>query len=796
MSKDACINVYNDITVFYSIIFYSLEKTKILTMENRKLKTVLLGVACLCGISLSAKDVLIFGNRGSELRHGLKDSLTEAYMGGMNETARRMLNAEQPDWKGGKMKFRMKVNPDRQNYFTVRCWGSESDETVVMLFIEGKQVGYRHLGDYDLLHRGNGGKPCPGRFYYYTLPLPLKYTQGKKEVELEMRSYGKMWDYGYSFEQYQKNMEAPTIGFYKAYTDIEPCYEPEKKEKQGTAVVANAPVRTSPGREVLDELKRIMNRRIDAILLKNAPLGQQEVWLLADAYSVKWTNAYHNPEVTAKVCGSIDAHYRKYLDKPAIIYTDGSVYNGDWMTTCMLARSIRALWGDIKGLDELIDGNVTRREAWARLMEASLEYGTTHRRHYTNQSMIIDMAVYECNRALMLLDARRALPEYQTLRYLYESLALAPWLGKETANGPERPLGDNYWQLTDKGLTKELGFVGYYGEVIDWLIHIYEATSIPGVPYSGDEKLKDQLLRVAGARYNFRYPAVDDEGYRCFRAEAVVGWRDGNHYPGDVMYGDRGTAWDATPIMTAAATLDPWAVGIAQQMLADNQFFAMVSAKLKDSGNIRSLQSCLHIPDQYETIMSQPVSGRMLPMSGSMPDYVFSDEEDGVVAVKNGDEILYASLYWRARNAVNNLAKVHYITPVMERLANVTVKTKFEDSGMRYERPDWVNLGFLGSREWYEGIHSAHAGEVLPVARIPEGVPFKVGDENIYAGKADYYQLEYGKYIIVMNTTKEKTFEYVVPEGGRTYSLTEGGREVKERVITLAPRTTYVLYRD
>ena len=107
-----------------------------------------------------------------------------------------------------------------------------------------------------------------------------------------------------------------------------------------------------------------------------------------------------------------------------------------------------------------------------------------------------------------------------------------------------------------------------------------------------------------------------------------------------------------------------------------------------------------------------------------------------------------------------------------------------------------VNLGFLGSREWYEGIHSAHAGEVLPVARIPEGVPFKVGDENIYAGKADYYQLEYGKYIIVMNTTKEKTFEYVVPEGGRTYSLTEGGREVKERVITLAPRTTYVLYRD
>lgn len=762
-------------------------------MRNSRL--FVLAVFFLFNISLPAKDVLVFGNKVSEVKHGLRDSLTEVYKGGMNETARRMLNGMQPDWQGGKMKFRMRVNPEKQNYFTVRCWGSESDETVVMLFIEGKQVGYRHLGDYDLLHRGNGGSPCPGRFYYYTLPLPLKYTQGKKEVELEMRSYGKMWDYGYSFEQYQKKMESPTIGFYKAYTDTEACYEPEKKEKQGTSVVAKAPVRTSPGIEVLDELKRIMNECIDDILSKNTPLGQQEVWLLADAYSVKWTKAYRNPEVIEKVCASIDAHYKKYLDNPSVIYTDGSVYNGDWMTTCMLARSIRALWGNIRnGMDTLIDGKITRREAWGRLMEASLEYGTTHRRHYTNQSMIIDMAIYECNRALMLIDSRKALPEYQTLRYLYESLALAPWLGKETVNGPEKPLGDNYWQLTDKGLTKELGFVGYYGEVVDWLIHIYEATSVPGVPYSGDEKLKDQLLRVAGARYNFRYPAVDDEGYRCFRAEAVVGWRDGNHYPGDVMYGDRGTAWDATPIMTAAATLDPWAVGIAQQLLSDNQFFAMVAAKLKDSGNIRSLQSCLHIPEQYETVVAQPVSDKMLPMTSSMPDYVFSDEENGVVAVKNGDEILYVSLYWRARNAVNNLAKIHYITPVMDRIANVTVKTRFEDSGMRYTRPDWVNLGFQGSREWYGGIHSAHAGDVLPIAKIPEGVLFKVGDENIYAGKAEFYQLEYGKYIIVMNTTKEKTFKYVVPQCRNIYSLTEDKREVKEQAIILPPRTTYVLY--
>jgi len=34
-----------------------------------------------------------------------------------------------------------------------------------------------------------------------------------------------------------------------------------------------------------------------------------------------------------------------------------------------------------------------------------------------------------------------------------------------------------------------------------------------------------------------------------------------------------------------------------------------------------------------------------------------------VVALKHGDDILYASLYWRARSAINHLARVHYIMP-------------------------------------------------------------------------------------------------------------------------------------
>lgn len=762
-------------------------------MKNKKL--ILFSLLCALQLSALGKDLLIFGNRASEQKHKLTATWSETYTGGMGETARRMLPEEPKNWKGGVLHFKMKVDANKQNYFTVRCWGSESDNTVVMLFIEGKQIGYRHLGDYDLLHRGNGNKPCPGRFYYYTLPLPLKYTRGKSEVNLELRSYGNTWDYGDTFEKYQHKMEGHTIGFYRAYIDTVPCFVPDKKEKQGKEIITTASIRPTPGIEILHELKDKVSARIRQIMAKDSPLGQQEIWLLADAYSVSWTPVYQQPEAIRKVRQGIDDHYKKYLDNPSIIYTDASVYNGDWMTTCLLARSIRSLWNELKDSLSAPFMSTTRNEAWSQLMLASLEYGTTHRRQYTNQSMIIDMAIYECNRALMLMNPRKALPEYETLRYLYESLSLAPWLGKVISpNEYERPLGDNYWQLTSKGLTKELGFVGYYGEVLDWINHIYQATCVPEAPHSGDAKIKDQLLRIADARYHFRYPAVDDEGFRCFRAEAVVGWRDGNHYPGDIMYGDRGTAWDATPLLTAATTLDRKAIGIAQQMLKDNQFFSLIAKKLSDAGNIRNLQSCLHVPDEYELIMQQPQQSCDLPMSATAPDYIFADEEDGVIAIKHGQEILYASLYWRARNAINKLAKVHYITPTMERLANVYTKVEFTDSGLRYTRPDWVNLGFWGTREWYEGVHSAHAGEVLPIARIPEGIPFKPGDENAFAGRADFYLLEFGNYVIGMNSSTNKTTEIDVPSARKVLNLTNNKEIVTSGKVKIKPQSTIVLY--
>jgi hypothetical protein len=733
-----------------------------------------------------SQDVIQFGNEKSEKQHRFQSEFSKIEISGLNEPARRLLNPEKEGYIGGKMSFRMKVDSEKQNYFTVRFWGGEADKTMLMLFCDGKQVGYRHLGDIEFIWLGNGQEPLKGRYFYTTIPVPLAQTQGKSEVNLEIRAYGDIWPYGETFDKFQRNMEAPSRSIFKAYTHTSTCLEPEKSEIQGSSV-QNPPVEKVTAENTIDDIKVIVNKELTKYINQEKPLGQLEMWFLADAYDVKWSVAYLNPKVLRKVTSSIDDYYQTYLANPKIIISDPKVYNYEWLAVGPVARAIR-------GLGPALRGKITpeQKANWTEMLIAGLQFGITHRRQYTNQSMIIDLFAYHTNRALQLLSPEKALPESQMMNYLYESVGLKPWLGIETPSGPAKPLGDNYWQLTAKGLTKELGFVGYYGEVLDWVNDIYKATAKDGVPNSGDEQIKNQLLKMAKARSYFRYPAVDSKGNRAMRIEAVVGWRDPAHYPGDVIYGDRGMAWDATPLMTAANTLDPTIIGYAQQMFEDNQFFNQVKDKIKIGTGIRNVKSLLFIPDEYELVKSQKSESTRLPMTKGAPDFVFADEEDGVVAVKNGDEILYASLYWRARVGVNHLAKVHYITPTMDRIANIYIESQFESSGMEVTRQNWPNFGFSPQRNWYTDIESVHTGEKLPVAKIPEGVKYKQGQENVYAGRAQFYLMRYGKYLVAMNSSKDKTFDVNLPENAT--DLTNSKMNVLKGIYELKPMTTVVYY--
>ena len=746
----------------------------------------------------SITDTLQFGSIASEQAHGLTANLSDTIVGGLGEPARRLLPQNPASWEGGRLAFTLKIDPAKPNYITARLWGSDVSSNRLKLFCEGRQIGYHHLGDVDLLDFGTDGDSpgYNGRFFYNTSPIPFSLTQGKTELHCEIRSMGRIWGYGNTFAEYQKPMTEPTRGIYSLYAHTEGYFTPLAGEKQGMPPV-NPPVRQSPGPEVLEQVKARVNDEISRLLKQATPLNQMQTQFLAKAWHIQWTRAYRNPQVAPQVEKGLDALFITYRKNPKLAEAEPSTYNPDWFGLGPAGDTIRLLAALLRpSLDTTIsDGAgamLTRRAAWSEMLQASRDWHRKNRRQYTNQSMIVDMYIYAANKGVAAIDPAHALPDAQMRHYLYQSVGLEPWLGSDTDHGPEKPLGEHYYELTTKGLTRELGFVGYYGEVLDWVAQLYDVTREPG--QEGDARIKAQLAKIIHARAPFRYPMLDAEGNRAMRIETIVGWRDA-HYPGDIVYGER-PAWDGSALYALAATLDPLSVGSAQQMFADNQFFASLQDSMK-TGGLRITAGLLGVPDEYEKLKAQLPSPVRLPMTPGQPDFAFADEEDGVVAIKNGNDILYVSLYWRARYAINNLARIHYITPRFDRIAVVRQAAQFTPSGMAYTVPDWVDLGFAGYNHGYPAdLHQAMAGEKQPIAKIPEGVKFKPGEENSYAGKAEFYALRYGDYLIGMNCTESKTFPLTVPAGfGKSMDL------VSRKILTAAggdvvvkPMSTVVLY--
>ena len=148
----------------------------------------------------------------------------------------------------------------------------------------------------------------------------------------------------------------------------------------------------------------------------------------------------------------------------------------------------------------------------------------------------MDTNIYRSHRAVAAHRSAKGVARGAGETLSLRSLGLQPWLGSDTADGPEKPWGGSYFQITDKGLSRELGYVGGYGEILGEMVDAYEAAREPG--QDGDPKIKAQIAKLQRARLYFRYPMQDEEGRRAMRLETGIGWRDA-HFPGAVTYAQR-----------------------------------------------------------------------------------------------------------------------------------------------------------------------------------------------------------------------------------------------------------------
>ena len=448
---------------------------------------------------------------------------------------------------------------------------------------------------------------------------------------------------------------------------------------------------------------------------------------------------------------------------------------------------------------------VLRRDAWATMLLESREYWRQNFPQYTNQAMICAIGLYLADRGLSLVGSKNAWGETKAREYIYQSVGLKPWLGPENADGtPKKPLGGSYFQVSKKGISRELGFAGNYGELQDWIALMFDA--VIGIGGVDDQKLREHLVTMTKSRMVFRYPAVDSDGYKAVRYEAIVGWRD-TEYPGRVAY-DEGNKWDGHALKVVALLKDPDLTAYARQSLDDNQFFHILKDGCDMGMQARTFLHFLSAADDYAYVSGAPASKVRLPMMPDQPDFVFSDEENGVLAVKNGNEILYASLYWRARWGVNRLARIHLIgSDGIERSGTVWQNVQFIPDGRTHKEPNWVNWEFGnadmpgipggGFAPPGPALEQAFAGQELPLAAAPSDAPtIPVGTESPFAGRADFYECTYGPYLIAMNTSATKFYTVTPsPEFGVAVNLVTGQKVEPNTALQVAPGTTLVLRR-
>ncbi|MFD4604619.1 hypothetical protein ACFWPQ_42220 [Streptomyces sp. NPDC058464] len=740
-------------------------------------------------------DTLIMGNSSSESAHSLSSTRSTSLTGALSQSARRFNPTSTVSTWGGTASFTMKCDAGVTTYVTVKMWGGEkgANQGILMLLAGGEQVGWYFLGDVDPLDVAADDARTPGRFYYHTIPLPTSLTSGKSTITLGIESMGPMATYAGADGWYQ-NLSVDSRAVYRVYTHTKPYFSLASDDVQGSAPAVST--RTSPTTSsVLSDLDSRINSDINSYLSGTASsFDLWQVLALAQGYRSSYTPAYQNTTAVTQILAALDALYVSYLSDSTVMTSSSQQWEGFGKVGWALVL-IRGGLGT--RLDQGVTGasGTTRRTAYTKMLVDSRDYWRQHLPQYSNQMAMCALGIYECNRGLTLINSGSALAESDARAYLYQAMGLSPWLGPEDSSGtPSKPLGGNYYQITPKGLTKELGYVGLYGGWNDLVARIYQAVTTQGGV--SDSTLRAQCLKFLKTRANFTYPGTDADGYKTMRLATQIGWRD-YEYPGRIEYDQRGRYnWDGHPLQAVTVFNDSTLNGYAQQMIGDGQYGAILD-DLVTYSSTRVTCNLVSAHADYDTFSGYTSSSARLPMTDGQSDFVWFDPENGVIVLKRDPDRLYIEAYWRARYGINNLARVHLVTPAVDRSATIRQFTTYSSSGLTYTIPNWINWAYSGGGyappSGAASTTQGFAGDVLPVAAAPSGVTQPAsGTESPFSGRGLFYTGQYGGYQYGLNASSSTTYTFTAADAGT--DMVTGNWYSAGATVSVAPLSAAVLY--
>lgn len=731
---------------------------------------------------------------------------SDVVTGGLGETARRLLpRTPCADVYGGEMNFTMTVDPARQNYLTIKLWGSDTSNGIwFVLDVNGKELGLRHGGDSAAPDMLFGSKQivtfAPNQWVYRTVAIPMHLTQGKMSVSLKIRSMGWISDYdsGAFFGHYNKLMNSPSLSLYRIYTHLGSKLD-ISGEAQGAGMTPISPRAVEDETSVIASIKSRVNTQIASYLGTAASaLSPDAAAWLARCYDAKenqgesWIS-YGGTNTAAtlvqKVVDIIDYHVGKQANDGGYLASFGNSSWGGGFGP--LGNAIRLLWAQINTGSTMSTtiayggtyGTISRTNAWSKALRASVDYGRYNRRGglWANQDVIGVENTYLANRGLELVDPANAIDETEALRYLREACGLLPWAGSDQSGGGAVPVkgtypyGDSFYEVTTKGTTKDGGgFVGSdYGEM-------GAAVTRWGI-ISGDSTILNRGLTMLRARANFRFPSFDDLGYRVMQAANPIGVRN-RTLPGHYGYLARDD--DAVDIAAlGAGVIGNDLLGYFQNAIGDGQALRMIS------GSSDPL-----MPKNWTAAKALAATNIPVPMSPGAADFAWVDEENMVVAARHGENRIFANLYWAAPDYIGGWAKIFHLpdgaAPEFSEVQVDDVRYRptgtFKTLGRRVDS---------SSRQPFDNPECAYNGVSFPQAWRSDLA--SIPPNNPDAGKGTGYTLRYGHWLIGINADTSANYDMLLPSNFTSALPIRdlvSGNTISTGTVTLAPKTSAVFY--
>ena len=313
-------------------------------------------------------------------------------------------------------------------------------------------------------------------FYYATTPLPPAMTKGKTQVQLEIRSSGPIWGYGRTFEQYQKPMDGPSRAIYGVATHLDGCFVPSVDEKQGAA-----PKETSaePGEEVLAAVKQRVNGTLDGLLKSSdrstrcRPSCSRRPITRSGRWRFRIRKRSSRSRGGRRSLSLVGEGRGGRLARPR-----------DVESRLVRARAHRRCRAVGRAASRRHRREDRRREdaaraAWSEMFVASRDWladapAVVHESDaiYGHESLSF------APESIVAIDPQNAWPDERGQAFLTR-----PWgpsvARLRHADGSREAMGREYFQITEKGLSRELGYVGGYGEILGQMVDAYDATRDP-----------------------------------------------------------------------------------------------------------------------------------------------------------------------------------------------------------------------------------------------------------------------------------------------------------------------------